>query len=114
MEVGNEGQGKRFEILRTLSMSDRLSEGNEINMAIIIHPHALQRMEERGTTSEEVLRTIKAGRISPARFGRQRYGRTFSYGDLWRAQFYEHKHVEAYCVVDGEDIIVVTVVVKYF
>jgi len=83
-------------------------------VAIIIHPHALQRMEERGASREEVRRTIEAGRVSPARFGRQKYGMTFSFGNYWRAQLYEHKHIEAYCVVDGEDIIVVTVVVKYF
>ena len=80
----------------------------------IIHPHALQRMEERGASREEVRRTIEAGRVFPARFGRQKYGMTFSFGNYWRAQLYEHKHIEAYCVVDGEDIIVVTVVVKYF
>jgi len=88
-------------------------EGNSY-VAIIIHPHALQRMEERGASREEVRRTIEAGRVSQARFGRQRYGMTFSFGNYWRAQLYEHKHIEAYCVVDGEDIIVVTVVVKYF
>jgi hypothetical protein len=83
-------------------------------MAIIIHPHAVQRMEERGATREDVLRTIEMGRISSARFGRRRYGRTFPFSDYWRGQFYEHKHVEVYCVDEGEDIIVVTVVVKYF
>jgi hypothetical protein len=31
-----------------------------------------------------------------------------------RKQFYEHKHIEVYGVDEGEDIIVVTVVVKYF
>jgi hypothetical protein len=48
-------------------------------VAIIFHPHALQRMDERGVT-----------------------------------KFYEHKHLEVYCIDEGEDILVITVVVKYF
>jgi hypothetical protein len=70
-------------------------------------------MEERGASREEVRWTIETGRVSQARFGRQRYEKTFSFGNSWRAQLYEHKHIEAYCVIDGDDIIVVTVVVKY-
>jgi len=83
-------------------------------VAIIIHPHALQRMEERGASKEEVGLTIEMGLVSPARFGRQKYGMTFSFGNYWRGELYEYKHIEAYCVIDGDDIIVVTVVVKYF
>jgi len=83
-------------------------------MAIIIHPHALQRMEERGASKEEVQRAIENGRMLPAKFGRRISGMTFPYGDYWREQFYEHKHIEVYSVGEGEDIIVVTVVVKYF
>jgi hypothetical protein len=82
-------------------------------VAIIIHPHALQRMEERGTTSDEVRRTIEMGLMSTAKFGRRKYGMSFSYRGFWRSNFYAHKHVEAYCVDEGEDIIVLTVVVKY-
>ena len=83
-------------------------------MAILIHPHALQRMEERGASEEEIQRAIERGRVLPAKFGRKIYGMTFLYGDYWREQFYEHKQLEVYGVDEGEDIIVVTVVVKYF
>jgi hypothetical protein len=83
-------------------------------MAIFIHPHAVQRMDERGATREEVLKTIEMGRTSPARSGRRRYGMTFTYGGYWRGQLYGHKHIEVLCVDEGEDIIVITVVVKYF
>jgi hypothetical protein len=81
---------------------------------IVIHHHALERMEERGATREEIQKTIKSGRISPAKFGRQRYGLTFSFADRWRGHFYEHKHIEVYCVDDRDSRIVITVVVKYF
>jgi len=83
-------------------------------MAIIIHPHALQRMEERGASQEEIQRTIENGHVLPAKFGRRTYGMTFPFGDYWREHFYEHKQIEVYGVTEGEDIIVETVVVKYF
>ena len=83
-------------------------------MAIIIHPHALQRMEERGATREEVLRTITAGRMSAAKFGRRIHAMTFSYNEYLRSRHYEHKLVEAYSVEEEGDVIVITVVVKYF
>lgn len=83
-------------------------------MAIIIHPHALQRMEERGATREEVLETIETGRMSPGKFDRRIHEMTCAYGDFWRSQLYEYKHIEVYSIEDGEDVIVVTVVVKYY
>ena len=83
-------------------------------MAVLIHPHALQRMEERGASEEEIQRAVESGLVLPAKFGRKKYGMTFPYGDYWREQFYEYKLIEVYGVDEGEDIIVVTVVVKYF
>jgi len=83
-------------------------------VAIIIHPHALQRMEERGATREEVLRTIASGRMSAAKFGRRIHTMTFSYDDYLRLRPYEHKLIEAYSVEEGGDVIVITVVVKYY
>jgi hypothetical protein len=77
-------------------------------------PMRFKRMKERGTSKEEIQRAIENGRVLPAKFGRRTYGMTFPYGDYWRKQFYEHKHIEVYGVDEGEDIIVVTVVVKYF
>jgi len=37
----------------------------------------------------------------------------FPLGDFWRANFYEHKMIETYCIDEGEDMIAITVVVKY-
>jgi hypothetical protein len=39
-------------------------------MAIQIHPHALDRMKERGTNAEEIKKTIEFGESFPAKFGR--------------------------------------------
>jgi hypothetical protein len=71
-------------------------------------------MEERGATREEVLRTIAVGRMSEAKFGRRIHAMTFSCDDHLRSRLYEHKLVEAYSVEEEGDIIVITVVVKYF
>jgi hypothetical protein len=70
-------------------------------------------MEERGATREEVLRTIATGRMSAANFGRRIHAMTFSY-DYLRSRLYEHKLIEAYSIEEGGDVIVITVVVKYF
>lgn len=83
-------------------------------MAILIHPHALQRMQERGASEEEIQKAIESGRVLPAKFGRKIYRMMFPHGDYWRGQFFKHKQLEVYGVDEGEDIIVVTVVVKYF
>ena len=71
-------------------------------------------MEERGATEAEVRRSVEQGRLTPARFGRARYSLTFRYQDRWQGTFYERKLVEVYCIDEGSDRIVVTVVVKYF
>ena len=70
-------------------------------------------MEERGATLVDVLETIKAGRSSEAKFGRIRYEMTFSCSGSWRGQYYLSKHLDVYCAIEGADIIVITVVVKY-
>jgi len=82
-------------------------------MAVIFHPHALERMAERGATEDEVLKTIEMGQVFMARFGRRLYSFSFPYQDYWRSQFYKEKHIDAYVVDDEEDIIVITVIVKY-
>ena len=53
-------------------------------MAIQFHPHAQERMEERGTTEEEVTNTIEHGEKFPAKFGRTGFQRNFPFGNQWR------------------------------
>ncbi len=83
-------------------------------MSIIFHPHALERMQERGATRQEVRETIQRGRVSEAKFGRFAYAMTFCYAAFWNSRFYDHKEVLAYCALEGRDVIVITVVVRYF
>ena len=44
---------------------------------IKIHSHALQRMVERGATTEEVYATVEHGETFPAKFGRSGFRRNF-------------------------------------
>jgi hypothetical protein len=46
-------------------------------MPIKFHPHALERMEERNATEDEVIATIEEGEQFPAKFGRAAF-RTIS------------------------------------
>jgi hypothetical protein len=83
-------------------------------MAIIIHPHALERMEERGVTKDEIYEAIETGIALPAKQGRTCYSKTFPYGCAWHDRYFGNKLVKIYGVTEGSDIIVVTVIVKYF
>jgi hypothetical protein len=66
-------------------------------MAIMIHPHARVRMEERGVTQNEVEIAMRKGEKFPA-----------------NGKFFRIKQVEVYGVDEERDFIVITVVVKYF
>lgn len=83
-------------------------------MAVIFHPHALLRMEERGATADEVIETIEEGRVSHARSGRLKYTMEYAFRGYRGAYCYSKKKVDVYAFPEEEDIIVFTVVVKYF
>jgi hypothetical protein len=83
-------------------------------MAIQFHPHALERMDERGATEFEVEATIQQGEQFPARFGRTGFRRNFPFDDEWRGLHYETKQVEAFAVREGEAWLVITVITRYF
>lgn len=83
-------------------------------MTITIHPHAHQRMAERGATEKEVRATIEMGERFPAKFGRTGFRRNFPFGRQWRGKVYETKQIEAYAVSDNDGWVVITIVTKYF
>jgi len=83
-------------------------------MAIRFHPHAKERMEERGTTREEIIKTVESGEEFTAKFSRIGFRRNFPYRSMWRGKGYQTKQVEVYTVKENEDFIIITVVVKYF
>lgn len=83
-------------------------------MEVRLHPHALERLSERGALEDEVKQTVAAGERFPARYGRTGFRRNFAFGSLWRGRYYETKQVEAYAVWENEEWLVITVVTRYF
>lgn len=83
-------------------------------MTFRIHPHALARMAERGATADEVRATMETAEQFPAKFNRVGFRRNFHYGGMWRQKTCPNKQLEAYAVREGNDWVVITVIVKYF
>ena len=79
-----------------------------------IHPHARERMSERGATSGEVEQAVNEGEQFPAQFGRQGFRRNFAISGLWRGKAYSTKQIEAYAVFENNEWLVIAVIVKYF
>ena len=79
-----------------------------------IHPHARDRMIERGASEDEIAGTIRDGERFPAKFGREGFRRNFRFDGLWRQRQYAMKQVEALAVFEDGDWLVISVIVKYF
>jgi len=83
-------------------------------VSVRLHPHAQARLIERGATEEEVIATVVGGVTFPAKFGRTEFRRNFPFNAEWNGKVYTTKKVEAIAVQEGEDWLVITVIVKYF
>lgn len=87
----------------------------DANKPIIVSQHALQRMEQRGATTEEVEQTIRVGSWQPAQRGKWHARHTFDFDAVSpvNRQHYACKTVDAVFADDSESIVVVTVKVYY-
>lgn len=83
-------------------------------MNVRLHPHAEDRLLERGALEAEVVATVLTGETFPAKFGRTGFRRNFSYGATWRGRHYETKQIEAYAVWENESWLVISIVTKFF
>ena len=83
-------------------------------MNIKFHPHAIQRMKERGALDQEVIDTIQFGEKFPAKFERIGFRRNFSFNNRWLGREYGTKQIEAYVEKDDDSWLVITVITKYF
>ncbi len=83
-------------------------------MRVRLHPHARQRLQERGATEHEVQATVERGEQFPAKFGRTGFRRNFPFDDVWRGKHYRTKQVEAYAVEEDASWLVITVITRYF
>ena len=81
---------------------------------VLFHPHALERLSERGATEEEVRATILEGETFSAKYGRTGFRRNFHFDSVWRNRHYAMKQVEAFAVREGADWLVITVVTRYY
>lgn len=83
-------------------------------MIIRFHPHALERMEERGATENEVKATIEQGEQFPAKYKRTGFRRNFLFDSNWRGKYYKNKQVEVYAIQEGAAWVVITIITRYF
>lgn len=82
-------------------------------MTVRLHPHARERLNERGASEEEVIATVENGERFPARFGRTGFRRNFTFDGIWQNRYYATKQVEAYALEEN-GWLVITVIVKFF
>jgi len=82
-------------------------------MNVRLHPHAQDRLAERGATEAEVVATVAEGERFPAKFGRTGFRRNFPFDAEWQGKYYSTKQVEAYAV-DEDGWLVLTVIARYF
>lgn len=83
-------------------------------MAVRLHPHAVDRLADRGAAEEEIVATVERGEPFLAKFGRTGFRKNFSFNSEWRGRKFSIKQVEAYAVRDGADWLVITFITRYF
>ena len=84
---------------------------------IVLSEHALERMEERGASRQEVRRTVREGESFPDRQDRTGFRFEFEFGAEWNGTYYEKKELTVYAAPggeDGSDWIVVTVISRFY
>jgi adenylate cyclase class IV len=71
-------------------------------------------MDERGATEKEVRLAVEEGEQFKAKFGRIGFRRNFVFEKQWQRKYYKTKQIEVYAVQEGEDWLVISVIVRYF
>jgi hypothetical protein len=82
-------------------------------MNVRLHPHARERLRERGASEEEIIATVRSGERFPAKFGRTGFRRNFPFDGEWQGRRYITKPIEAFAV-DDSGWLVITVIVKCY
>ena len=83
-------------------------------MKIKFHPHALERISQRGATEEQVTETIKSGEHFEAKFGRTGFRRNFIFDKYRHEKYYRNIQVEVYAVKENDSWLVISVITKFF
>lgn len=79
-----------------------------------LHPHAGERLLERGATEPEIITTVEEGETFPAKYGRTGFRRNFPFDGTWRGKPYTTKQIEVYAVKEGDDWLVISLITRYF
>ena len=80
-----------------------------------LHPHAQDRLLERGASKEEVVATVEGGESFPAKNTEcTGFRRNFLFNSVWRGKHYATKQIEAYAVKEDKDWVVITIITRYF
>lgn len=83
-------------------------------MKVRLHPHAQDRLQERGATEEEVIGIIERGERFAAKHGRIGFRSNFQFDGEWNNKRYSTKQLEAFAVEEEDGWLVITVIVKFF
>lgn len=80
---------------------------------IIFSKHSIDRIKERGSSREEVIKTINEGEIIPTKEGRIAFKKNYPYNKKWRGREYKIKQVVVITKEEGRKIVVITVYTFY-
>ncbi len=83
-------------------------------MMVCLHPHALERLSERGATEEEVRAAVLGGESFLAEFDRTGFCRNFRFDSVWRDRHDSMNQVGLFAVGEGADWLVITVVTRFY
>ena len=82
-------------------------------MEIQIHPHALERAIERGTSEAEIRDVLANGQEVPAKQARRAKAKTYDFRQERNGKYYDQKRVEVIFTIEDKAMITITVYVFY-
>ncbi len=81
---------------------------------VVFTRHALDRLEKRGTTQEDVIRAVRGGYREPAQRGLFLYRLNLEYRRSWDGRYYAVQQVAPVVDERPDRLVVVTVYTFYF
>ena len=85
-----------------------------MNKRIFFTEHALEQIDERGATRDEVELAVRKGEKEQARGNRTKHKITLPFNETWIGKHYAWKQVVPIVVEEKDEIVVITVLTFYF
>ena len=82
-------------------------------MRITIGYHTLMRAEERGTNEAEIKDVLITGFSIPAKYGKIGKAKVYEFDRMRHSKHYRQKRVEVFYLLEGDELITVTVYVFF-